>query len=158
MTTEDQVKCIGWIDATIDYKDGRQDKLHFPNSVLRKGRAALAKSLSNAYGDGYNYFISRMVFGDGGTSAGATKFVDSTRNGLYGLTRASKPVIAGVDPTTPTKAIFTSVLTFNDANGFTLNEMGLLMNNGEMYSLSTFPDLTKTDQMQITWSWSVNFV
>lgn len=158
MTYEDQVKCVGWIDAVIEYKDGRREEMHFPNAVLRKGRGALAKSLSNSFGDGYNFYISRMVFGDGGTSAGSTKFVDTNRTALFGLTRASKPVIGSVDPTTPTKAIFTSVLTFNDANGFVLNEMGLLMNNGEMYSLSTFPDLTKTDQMQITWSWSVNFV
>ena len=154
----EEIKCLGWIDAVIEYKDGRREELHFPNQVLRNGRGALAQSLANTFGDGYNFYISRMVFGDGGTAAGATKFVDTGRTALFGLTRASKPVIAGVDPTTPTKAIFTSVLTFNDANGFALSEMGLLMNNGDMYSLSTFPDLTKTDQMQITWSWSQNFV
>jgi hypothetical protein len=155
---EDQVKCIGWIDAVIEYKDGRREEMHFHNTVLRKGRQALAKALTNSFGDGFNYYVSRMVFGDGGTAAGATKFVDTNRTALFGLTRATKPVVAGVDPTTPTKAIFTSVLTFADANGFVLSEMGLVMNNNEMYSLSTFPDLTKTDQMQITWSWSVNFV
>ena len=155
---EDQVKCIGWIDAVIEYKDGRCEEMHFPNTVLRKGRQALASALTNSFGDGFNFYVSRMVFGDGGTAGGSTKFVDTNRTGLYGLTRASKPVVAGVDPTTPTKAIFTSVLTFADANGFVLNEMGLVMNNNEMYSMSTFPDLTKTDQMQITWSWSVNFV
>lgn len=154
---EDQVKCIGWIDAVIEYKDGRREEMHFPNTVLRKGRQALASALTNSFGDGFDFYISRMLFGDGGSSAGVTKFVDTNRTGLYGLTRASKPVISGVDPTMPNKAIFTSVLTFNDANGFVLSEMALAMNNGDLYSMSTFPDLTKTDQMQITWSWSVNF-
>ncbi len=156
--TEDQVKCIGWIDAVIEYKDGRREELHIKNTVLRKGRSALANSLANSYGDGYNYYISQMIFGDGGSQAGVTKFVDTNRTGLYGITRASKPVVSGVDPTCPTKAIFTSVLTFNDANGYALSEMALVMNTGDLYSMSTFPDLNKTDAMQITWSWSVNFV
>jgi hypothetical protein len=158
MTTEDQIKCVGWIDAVIEYKNGRREELHFPNAVLRKGRQALASALTNSFGSDYDYYINRMIFGDGGTAAGTTKFVDTNRTGLFGLTRASKPVVAGVDPTTPTKAIFTSVLTFADANGFVLSEMALVMNNNDLYSMSTFPDLTKTDQMQITWSWSCNFV
>lgn len=156
---EDQVKCIGWIEALIEWKDGRTKRFSFPNTVLRKGRQALASSITNQLGTGsYNFFVSRMIFGDGGTMSGATKFVDTNRNGLFGVTRANKPVIAGVDPSTPTKAIFTSVLTFNDANGYVLNEMALVMNNEDLYSMSTFPDLTKTEQMQITWSWNVNFV
>ena len=156
---EEQVKCVGWIDAIIEHKDGKKEKLQFPNAVLRKGRGALAKSLANALGDGgYNFYISRMVFGDGGTSSGTTKFVDTNRTSLYGLTRASKPVIGSIDPTTPTKAIFTSVLTFNDANGYILNEMGLVMNNNDFYSIATFPDLTKTDGIQIVWSWGLNFL
>jgi hypothetical protein len=158
MLNEDQIKCIGWIDAVIDYKDGRREELHFKNTVLRIGRSALASSLSNSFGGGYNYYISQMIFGDGGTSAGTPLFVDTNRNGLYGLTRASKPVVSGVDPNIPTKAIFTSVLSFSDANGYALNEMALVMNNGNLYSLSTFPDLNKTESMQITWSWGISFV
>lgn len=158
LVLENEIKCIGWVEALVEYRDGTTKKLSFKNSVLRKGRAALASSLANSYGDSFNYYISRMVFGDGGTTAGTTKEVNSNRNGLFGLTRGSKPVISSVDPTTPTKAIFTSVLTFNDANGFALNEMGLMMNNGDMYSMSTFPDLSKNEQMQITWSWNINFV
>jgi hypothetical protein len=158
MKTEDQVQCIGWVEAVIEYKDGRKDTLRFNNSVMRRGRAALAAALSNSLSDGFNFYVSRMIFGDGGTSGGVPKFVDTNRNGLYGLTRASKPVVASVDPTTPSKAVFTSVLTFNDANGYALNEMALVMNSGDLYSLATFPDLNKTDAMQITWSWSVNFV
>lgn len=158
MNTEEQVKCVGWVDVLIEYKDGRKETMHFDNNVMRRGRAALAAALSNSLADGFNIYVTRMIFGDGGTSGGVPKFVDTNRNGLYGLTRSSKPVVASVDPTTPSKAVFTSVLTFNDANGYALNEMALVMNSGDLYSLATFPDLNKTDAMQITWSWSVNFV
>jgi hypothetical protein len=99
-----------------------------------------------------------MLFGDGGATNGATKYVSSDRNGLFGITRASRPVIATVDPNIPSQVIFTSVLTFNDANGYVLNEMALQMATGDLYSMVTFPDLTKTSQMQITWSWRLSFV
>ena len=156
--TEDRIKCIGWINCDIEHKNGKREIRQWKNTVLRKGKSALASSLTNSYGAGYNFFISRMIFGDGGTTAGVTNFVDTNRNGLYGITRASKPVVASVDPTVSSKAIFTSVLTYNDANGFALSEMALVMNTGDLYSLSTFPDLNKTESMQITWSWSLLFV
>ncbi|MCL5459921.1 hypothetical protein M3M33_14890, partial [Loigolactobacillus coryniformis] len=84
---------------------------------------------------------------------GSTKFVATSRNGLFGITQASKPVIASVDPNIPSQVIFTSVISFSEANGAVLNEMALQMATGNLYSMVTFPDLTKTAQMQITWNW-----
>ena len=86
------------------------------------------------------------------------KYVDSQRNGLFGITRASKSIIAQVDPNIPSQVVFTAVLSFDDANGYALNEMALQMSNGDLYSMVTFLDLNKTDQMQITWNWRISFV
>ena len=152
------IKTIGDIDRTIEYKDGRVEDYHFKNTVLTLGRKALVKMLTNNIGGSFNFYISKMIFGDGGTQSGVKKYVNAGRNGLFGVTRLSKPVIGIVDPSTPTQAIFTSVIKYDEAVGVTLNEMALQMANGDLYSLTTFPDLTKTDEMQITWNWRLNFV
>lgn len=153
-----QVKAYGHVQAIIEYKSGEKKVIEFPNTILRKGRNALASALANDVGDSFNFYISRMLFGDGGTAGGATKFVDTARNGLFGITRANKPVISQVDPDIPSQVIFTSVVAYSEANGYTLNEMALQMNTGDLYSMVTFPDLTKTEQMQITFNWRLSFV
>jgi len=159
MNKEDALTIKGCVEAVIEYKDDRaKEVFRFPNTILRLGRQALAQSLTNQIGPAYDFFISRMIFGDGGTSGGTLKFVSTERNGLFGVTRANKPVMASIDQTAPTQALFTSVITFQEANGFTLNEMALQMNSGDLYSMATFPDLSKTAQMQITWNWRLSFV
>ena len=155
---ETQTHPKGDVQLIIDYLDGSQEIREFNNSVLRKGREALAASLANEIGNGFDFFISRMLFGDGGTQGGVPKFVDTARNGLFGITRAAKPVIASFDPQINSQVVFTSVLSFEEANGFALSEMALKMNNGDLYSMATFADLNKTSQMQITWNWRLSFV
>lgn len=155
---QEPIKTHGYVTAQIDYKDGRKETIEFKNTILRKGREALAKSLANDLGDTYQFYVNRMLFGDGGTAGGIVKYVDSQRNGLFGITRASKSIIAQVDPNIPSQVVFTAVLSFDDANGYALNEMALQMSNGDLYSMVTFLDLNKTDQMQITWNWRISFV
>ena len=155
---QESIKTHGFVTAQIDYKDGRKENIAFKNTILRKGREALAKSLANDLDDTYQFYVNRMLFGDGGTAGGIVKYVDSQRNGLFGITRASKSIIAQVDPNIPSQVVFTAVLSFNDANGYALNEMALQMSNGDLYSMVTFLDLNKTDQMQITWNWRISFV
>lgn len=156
--TADIIKPQGFITAVIDYECGKQEFLAFPNTVLTKGREALAAGLANTVGTGFNFYVNRMLFGDGGTSSGTTKFVSSSRNGLFGITQASKPVMAIVDPNIPSQVIFTSVVAFADANGAILSEMALQLASGDLYSMATFPNLTKTSSMQITWSWRLSFI
>ena len=152
------IKIIGIVEKITEYIDGTKETVIFPNTILNKGRNALASSLANDVGDVYPYFINRMLFGDGGTVSGTIKYVDAQRNGLFGITRASKPVISQVDSDIPNKVVFTSVLSFNDANGYALNEMALQMNTGDLYSMVTFPDLNKTNEMQITYNWNISFI
>lgn len=154
----DPVTIKGVVQMITEFRDGTKETREFPNTILRKGREALARSLANDVGSSYDYFISRMLFGDGGTSGGTLKSVETQRNGLFGITRASKPVISNVDANIPSQVIFTSVLTFDDANGYAINEMALQMSNGDLYSMVTFADLNKTEVMQVTFNWRLSFV
>lgn len=151
-------KIYGFVQAIIDYECGDREIIEFQNTILNSGREALASCLARNIGEGFNFYINRMLFGDGGTSDGSQKYVATSRNGLFGLTQASKPVIASIDPNIPSQVIFTSVISFSEANGAVLNEMALQMANGNLYSMVTFPDLTKTAQMQITWNWRISAV
>lgn len=154
------VELKGYVTGKIEYACGKIETIEFPNAILNTGRQAVAASLGRKIGDAFNFYINRMEFGDGGTTDGTTtKYVSAERNGFFGTTRASMPVIATIDQSVPSQVIFTSVLPFiSDANGYSLNEMSLKMATGNLYSMVTFPDLTKTQQMQITWSWRLSFI
>lgn len=155
---KESIKTLGHVYGTIHYKNGETKDFNFKNTVLSKGRQALASSLAKTFTGEYTYYISRMVFGNGGTSGGTKKYVNVNRNGLFGTEIASKPVISNVDNNMPNQVIFTSVLRFDEANGNSLNEMALKMSSGDLYSMVTFPDLNKTSEMQITFNWRLSFV
>lgn len=154
----DESKCKGNIEVLIDYDDGRLEKISFNNTVLRSGRAALAAALSNRIGNDFDFFINKMIFGDGGTQGGVPKQVGDERNGLFGSARVIRPVISNIDPNNETQVIFTSVIPFDEGNGYSLNEMALQLNNGDLYSMATFAGISKTSTMQITWNWRLSFI
>lgn len=159
MNLEDSTKLKGEIEMLIhDIEGNLIEKRCFQNAVVKKGRSALASALANKIGSSFNFFISRMIWGDGGTQEGIPKFVSGDRNGLFGITRVSKPVITTIDPEAPYRAVFTSVVAFGDGNGYTLNEMALKMENGDLYSMATFGGVAKTSSMQITYKWSLSFL
>ncbi len=154
---EDTTQCNGDIEITIEWEDGRMEHHTFRNTVLREGRKALAASLANSYGDNYDFFISRMAFGAGGVSGGVPKYVTEERTGLFSSV-IEKGVIANIDPNDLSQVVFTSVLSRDDANGFTINELALKMNTGLLYSMSTFGGFSKTAQMQVTFTWRNSFL
>lgn len=150
--------CKGDVEAIISYSDGIEIKKYFENTVLSQGKAALAKSLANEQNSPYDFYISGMTFGNNGSVSGVPKEFDDSRTGLFGPTLITKNVISNISTSAPTTLICTAVLTFADINGYSLSEMGLLMKNGQLYSMVTFPDLGKTSNMQITFNWSVSFL
>ena len=152
------IKSDGIVYVTIEWKDGKLTKFSVPNRVLRTGRIAIANSLANNFGSSYGYFINAMSFGSGGTLGGESRYVDDTREGLFGPTVITKPVISSINPDVPYQGIFTSVLTYEDAVGDIINEMALRMYNGEYFSMATYGDITKTSQMQITWNWTLTHI
>jgi len=149
---------LGDVDVIKEWKNGKREILNVNNTILLTGRRALCRSLANQIGDSYQFYITRMLFGDGGTQSGVKKYVNAGREGLFGVTRLSKPVIASVDGSIPTQVILTSVISFNEIVGVTLNEMALQMANGDLYSMTTFADLNKTEDMQITFNWRLSFI
>jgi len=152
------VKCKGDVLMLIDWKDGRHQRKFYRNTVLKTGRRVMALMLANQIGDAFSFYISRMIFGDGGTDGGVKNYVSADRNGLFGTVRLAKPVIASFDSFLPTQVIFTSTIKFEEAVGLTLNEMALQMSNGDLYSMITFSDFTKTEEMSVTWQWRLNFI
>jgi len=156
---KESLGCRGDVEAFIEFRDGSRKNLEFRNTILRKGREALVLSLANRIGDDFDFFISRMLFGDGGLVGSSPKSVPTDRNGLFcGGAKVIKPVVANVDPNNGSQLVLTSVVSFDEGNSFTLNEMALQMNNGDLYSMATFPGITKTQQMQITWNWRLSFI
>jgi hypothetical protein len=153
------LKTRGDVQMIIDHDSGEREIIEFPNTVLNKGREAISSSLANNFGGTYNYYINRMIFGNAGVASGNLKYVDAGRNGLFcGTPVASKPLISAVDPDIQSQVVFTSILGNSDAVGETLNEMALQMGTGDLYSMVTFPNLTKTGTMVITWNWRLSFV
>ena len=156
--TNDNVKSVGLVNGIIHHKNGYQSVIDFKNTVLIGGRSAVVDTLTNNIGASFNNYVSRMIFGDGGVDGSTLRYVNPERTGLFGITRATKTVIASIDATNPTQAIFTSVLGFDDANGYGLSEMALVLNTDVLYSMATFPVLTKTSDIQIVWNWRVNLI
>ena len=154
----DTIRPIGDVEILTEYRNGTREFSCVSNNVLLTGRRALTNSLAGNIDDTYQFYINRMLFGDGGTQSGVKKYVEAGRNGLFGITQVSKPVLANIDTYIPTQAIFTSTIRYDEAVGVTLNEMALQMANGDLYSMTTFPDLNKTEDMQITFNWRLNFI
>jgi hypothetical protein len=153
-----ETTCQGFYEIEIKNLDGEITKIERKNTVLRTGRLALVKVVTNELGSYSSLYINRIIFGNGGTSGGQPKFVDVNRTGLFGATVLDKTVISSIDPTNSTQAIFSTVVTYSDANGYTLNEMALVLNDGTLYSMATFGDIAKTSSMQITFNWRINYI
>ena len=148
----------GFVDVCIENINGNKKEYTIKNTILKKGKEALAMSLANEVGDRYSFYISKMIFGNGGTLNDQPRIVEQSRNSLFGTKVVDRPIIASIDPSVTSQVVFTTVIPFDTGNGSVLNEMALEMNNGDLYSMVTFSDLTKTDQIQITWNWRINFL
>lgn len=162
----DNSKCKGTIEGIIQYDNGERKHINFNNTILRTGRSALALCLANRVGDDFDFFISKMIFGGylGSAEPGPPLQVLDSRDSLFGPTIVARPVIANIDPNNETQVVFTSVIPFDEAVGYTLNEMALKLNGSPggsgdgLYSMATFGGIYKTQQMQITWNWRLSFI
>lgn len=152
------IKIKGLVNRTIEYKNGDIKSTEYSNAITLLGRYALAKSLTNQIQGGFSFYVTKMLFGNGGTVGGVPRYVHIEQNGLFGTTVLSKPVVASIDISMPQQAIFTSVIAFDEAVNQTLNEMALQMANNQLFSMATFADLNKTSDMQITYNWKIMFI
>jgi hypothetical protein len=157
MNLNENTKCVGEIEISIENKDGSKETRKVKNTVLLTGKEALASSLANNYGANYPFFINRMLFGRGGTTDGTPRFINGEQTALYEQI-LSKPVTATIDHNFPYQVVFTSVVSYEDVSEDTINEMALQMGNEDLYSMATFGDIHKTSAMQIMWSWRLSFL
>lgn len=155
----DRIPYIGMVTCKIEYNDSdRMDCFTVKNAMLRAGKVAIVKCLANQQNSPFDFYVDKMIFGTNGTIAGVPRFVEEARTGLFGLTLLTKNAIASIDSSAPTSVIFTSVVAYDEGVGSSLNEMALKMKNGELYAMTTFPDLGKTSNMQLTWNWVVSYL
>lgn len=153
-----EIASHGKIFCTVVNEDGTIAKMAVRNKVLLTGRSALAQSLANQLTGDFNFYIARVLFGNSGTVGGAPRFVDDDRDGLFGPVTLTKPVVASIDPNNPSSVTFTTTVTFTDLIGQTINEMALEMASGDLFSMATFGDISKTSTMQLIWNWRLNWV
>jgi hypothetical protein len=146
----------GDVEIIVDHKDGRQESFWARNAILTTAKNAQAKTLTNDIGQVFQYYIDRMIFGTNGTLSGAPKVVEASRTGLFGSTLVSKPVMSTVNPQMLNQAIFTVVMGFDEGNGSIINEMALVMKDGNLYSMVTLGGISKNSTIQITFNWRVS--
>jgi hypothetical protein len=150
-------KLRGNVGMVIEFENGEKEYRSWHNTVLNNGKNVMARTLAGEIGSSFSLYVCKMVFGNTGTIGDVPRFVDASREGLFGPAVISKNVIANIDPNNPTQVIFTAIMTYDDAVDANLNEMGLQLADGTFYSMATFGNITKTSLMQITWNWSLNF-
>jgi hypothetical protein len=155
---ESEIKHLGEIHIIQTNLDGTKLEKKVKNKVLYTGRSALAASLANSFGGSYNFFISNVLFGSNGTIGGVPRFIDDGRDGLFGPTILSKPVLATINPDFTTQVTFTTVVAFDEVVGQVINEMALQMADSSVFSMATFGDINKTNTMQLTWNWKLSMV
>lgn len=155
---KENIKTIGLINLHIKYACGNYERVVFNNQLLNGGRKYLISNLLERSSPAKPVFIKNILFGDGGTANGELQQVTPERETLFGVTRMKKEVVAQINPEVPTQLLFTVIISEAEGNDFTLNEMGLELSDGTLFSLATFQDFNKTDQMELIWSWSVWFV
>ena len=69
----DSIESRGTVQIICEHVDGHKDEIVVKNNVLRKGRRAMARALTNNIGDSFQFYVTRMLFGDGGTNDGVKK-------------------------------------------------------------------------------------
>lgn len=157
-TVNESASQFGELEIVIDYINGKQEKRYIQNTILRTAKQAQASSITNQIGTEFEFFVDRMLFGTNGTVGNAPRFVEDTRNGLFGPVLLIKPVISTVNQDALNQAIFTAVVTFDEGNGSIINEMALQMRNDNLYSMICFGGLSKSSAQQITINWRISFV
>lgn len=148
------IECTGNVFGKVEHLNSdKKEYIHFKNSVLIGGYHSLARSLT---GDKPSKIL-KMLFGDGGVNEEKVREVKQDIGGLFGITRAAKPVSYTLEKKLPIRLIVTATLDYCDCNEFPFSEMGLELEDGSLYSMTTFKEYKKTDQKRITWDWELDF-
>lgn len=149
MQLEEKVPVKGVIEVKIESQSLIMN-LCFNNKVLKAGKKSLVQAVSGQTPP----LITHMIFGNGGYSQGQLSTVTEDRNELFGVAQANKKVIGQVDDT---QSMYVAALEKDECNDSPINEIALQMSTGDLFSLATFPDLVKNNEMKITFKWKLIF-
>lgn len=143
--------------------DNGKNEYHRANTVMTGGRHWLARVLAGQFGGNTDFFVSHMAFGNGGYDSvdgreGPVDF-DSGRTGLF------SPISEGVISCTAGNVVdgsirvtFTTRMSKDFGNGNNISEMGLMLKNGTLFAMVTFPPIEKNSSRAITVKWTVTFL
>jgi len=153
----DELKIKGSLEILID-DNGSFDRKIVENTVLVNGKNAVVKSLGYDIGGSFQFYVDRMLFGDGGEESDVPKRVDPTNTALFGNIRANVSANASFSPDVLNQVVFTSVLSKSHAVGHRLNEAALQLANGNLFSMLTFSGIPKSDTMTLTFNWTLTVI
>lgn len=159
---DENLRSKGDVFIRVEDEDGNIE-MRRCNTVMVMGRHWLARVLAGQFGGGTDFYITHMTFGQGGYASsggreGPVDF-DDGRTGLF------NPVPDGTIACSPSnvpegsiRVTFTGRLSKSMANGYSISEMGLLMKNGALFAMVTFPPIVKTETRTITINWTITIL
>ena len=156
----DEVEELGLIQAKPKFVERVETK----NTVLRAGRRQLAAALGgNLLTDGFKANVKKMVWGKGGTDISGRKLaVPETATGLIGgqsnvlvETWCEGSMAPGDDPT----VIFSGVIGKQTAaNGYKVDQLGLVLDDGTYFAVATFGGLVKEAGFTFVLNWTIDLL
>jgi len=115
------------------------------NQIVNLARTSLTKLVA---GDTSGFQVTKIGFGTNGTAATAT---DTALTGAYVKALGSNSLIAF------NVVQFNWTLENDEANGMSIQELGLLSNNNTLFARRTRAAVNKTSDLRIEGSWRIFF-
>lgn len=145
MTTTEQVTLRGDFLLRI-YRNGELlEEQHEPNLIVNLAKDAMARLIG---GDGSGKQIANIGFGTNGVGPSPD---DISLTGSY-----SKPVSSVTYPSTG-QAAFAWTLGTSEANGKAITELGLLCEDGTLFSRKTRGAINKEADLSLDGVWTIIF-
>lgn len=155
---QESINSQGFVEIVVtDVKTNEVTERHHQNTVLLSGKSLMARSLAGEVNDPFDFYIYSMEFGVGGLDGSTPKTVNAGLTSLHLGSGVEVLVGRAYSNSSPTQATFTGTLNTETGNGLNINEAALKTANGTLFSMITFPNLSKTSSQQITLNWTIVF-
>lgn len=152
---------LGQLEIVKRYKDGRVESvLEERNLIVTSGRAAMAVLLSGDDEAPDLRTMGAMAWGDGGVNPGAPLAPLPPQPSDSGLANEllRKQLGSGDhDFPSSTTVRFIATIEQNELNGQGVSEAALFTKDGVLFARKTFAVLTKTEDFEFEFRWSIIF-
>lgn len=151
-----------WIKA--EYANGDYEHIALPNTVLRCGRRQLAAALGgNLLTTGFTAVVRQIAWGTGGVDLQGHRIpVPDYQTGFLGgpsnvlLTTSCEASMMGGDE--PAVIFHGAVTRESQLNGNWINQVGLIMENGTYFAVSTWEGFYKDSSVSFLLNWTEWFL